>query len=149
MSQTDPKLDSLKFQIQEETIAGTRIKVIGVGGGGSNAVARMMAEGVQGVEFHILNTDVQALRASPVPNKHTIGAKVTSGLGAGSNPEIGRQAALEDTEQIIEILDGADMVFVTAGLGGGHWNGRRARGRLTRKGVERAHGCRRYPPVWL
>jgi cell division protein FtsZ len=123
MSQIDAKLDALKFELQEETIAGTRIKVIGVGGGGSNAVARMMNEGLTGVEFHILNTDVQALHASPVPNKLAIGSKLTSGLGAGSNPEIGRQAALEDTEQIIEILDGADMVFVTAGLGGGTGTG--------------------------
>jgi cell division protein FtsZ len=123
MNPIDSKMDTLKFQMQEETVAGTRIKVIGVGGGGSNAVARMMSEGLQGIEFHVLNTDLQALNASPVPNKLAIGSKVTSGLGAGSNPEIGRQAALEDTEQIIEILDGADMVFVTAGLGGGTGTG--------------------------
>ncbi len=123
MNQTDSKLDALKFQIEEESVAGTRIKVIGVGGGGSNAVERMMKEGLTGVEFHILNTDAQALKASSVPNKLVIGSKVTSGLGAGSNPEVGRQAALEDTEQIIEILDGADMVFVTAGLGGGTGTG--------------------------
>ena len=116
-------MDALKFVIQEEAPLGTRIKVIGVGGGGSNAVARMMNEGMTGVEFHILNTDAQALNASPVPNKLAIGSKLTSGLGAGSDPAIGRQAALEDTEKIIEILEGADMVFVTAGLGGGTGTG--------------------------
>ncbi|MGD0618196.1 MAG: cell division protein FtsZ [Bryobacteraceae bacterium] len=102
---------------------GTRIKVIGVGGGGSNAVARMISEGLSGVEFHILNTDAQALNASPAPNKLAIGSKVTNGLGAGADPSTGRQAALEDTERIIEILEGADMVFVTAGLGGGTGTG--------------------------
>src|SRR5207249_9232769 len=98
-------MDALKFVIQdEEALLGTKIKVIGVGGGGSNAVARMMNEGVSGVEFHILNTDAQALSASPVPNKLQIGPKVTNGLGAGSDPAMGRQAALEDTERIIELL---------------------------------------------
>jgi len=116
-------LDALNFEIQEELNLGTKIKVIGVGGGGSNAVARMMAEGVTGVEFHILNTDLQALDASPVPNKLPIGRKVTNGLGAGSDPSIGRLSALEDTERIIEILEGADMVFVTAGMGGGTGTG--------------------------
>ncbi len=116
-------LDDLKFVIQEESLLGTKIKVVGVGGGGSNAVARMMSEGVTGVEFYVLNTDVQALNASPVPNKLAIGSKMTHGLGAGSDPAVGRQAALEDTERIIEILEGADMVFVTAGLGGGTGTG--------------------------
>lgn len=116
-------MDGLKFTIQEEGLLGTKIKVVGVGGGGSNAVARMMSEGVTGVEFHILNTDSQALNASMVPSKLAIGSKVTNGLGAGSDPAVGRQAALEDTERIIEILDGADMVFVTAGLGGGTGTG--------------------------
>jgi cell division protein FtsZ len=119
----DAKKDGLKFEIQEEALLGTKIKVIGVGGGGCNAVARMMSEGVSGVEFHVLNTDVQALQASPVPNKLAIGKKVTNGLGAGSDPSIGRLAALEDTERIIEILEGADMVFVTSGLGGGTGTG--------------------------
>ncbi len=116
-------MEGLKFAIQDEAPLGTRIKVIGVGGGGSNAVARMMAEGMSGVEFHILNTDAQALNASQVPNKLAIGSKITNGLGAGSDPNVGRQAALEDTERIIEILQGADMVFVTAGLGGGSGTG--------------------------
>ena len=124
MAQLDSdNLDSLRFEIQEEALLGTRIKVIGVGGGGSNAVARMMNDGVTGVEFHILNTDKQALQASPVPHKLAIGHKITNGLGAGSDPAIGREAALEDTERIIEILEGADMVFVTAGLGGGTGTG--------------------------
>src|SRR6266478_5943579 len=116
-------MDALKFAIQEEALHGTKIKVVGVGGGGSNAVARMMNEGLTGVEFHIMNTDVQALNASPVPNKLVIGSKVTNGLGAGSDPGLGRQAALEDTERIIGVLEGADMVFVTAGLGGGTGTG--------------------------
>ncbi|MEN6602355.1 MAG: cell division protein FtsZ [Bryobacteraceae bacterium] len=123
MEELERTLDDLKFEIQDETLPGTRIKVVGVGGGGSNAVARMISEGLTGVEFHILNTDTQALRASTVPNKLAIGAKVTNGLGAGSDPSIGRQAALEDTERIVEILEGADMVFVTAGLGGGTGTG--------------------------
>src|ERR1700719_482647 len=116
-------MDALKFAIQEEALLGTKIKVIGVGGGGSNAVARMMNEGLTGVEFHILNTDVQALNASQVPNKLAIGSKVTNGLGAGSDPGLGRQAALEDTERIIEVLEGADRVLVTAGRGGGTGTG--------------------------
>ncbi|MBM3724701.1 MAG: cell division protein FtsZ [Acidobacteria bacterium] len=113
----------LKFEMQEESTAGTRIKVIGVGGGGGNAVARMLGDGLAGVEFHVLNTDAQALHASPVPDKTVIGSKLTGGLGAGADPEVGRQAALEDTERIIELLEGADMVFVTAGMGGGTGTG--------------------------
>ena len=116
-------LGTLKFAIQEEAAPATRIRVFGVGGGGSNAVARMLDQGLGGVEFCILNTDVQALAASPVPNQLAIGSKITHGLGAGSNPSVGRQAALEDTERIIDLLEGADMVFVTAGLGGGTGTG--------------------------
>jgi len=116
-------MDGLKFAIQDEIPTGTKIKVIGVGGGGSNAVARMISEGLTGVEFHILNTDAQALNASSVDNKLAIGSKMTHGLGAGADPTVGRQAALEDTERIIEVLEGADMVFVTAGLGGGTGTG--------------------------
>ncbi|MBM3797541.1 MAG: cell division protein FtsZ [Acidobacteria bacterium] len=108
----------------EDSMPVTRIKVIGIGGAGGNAVARMMMENSPpGVEYYVLNTDRQALLASPVPNKIAIGPKVTNGLGAGSDPAIGRQAALEDTERIIEILEGADMVFVAAGLGGGTGTG--------------------------
>jgi cell division protein FtsZ len=119
MALLDTGFDHLKYELQEESRKGARIKVVGVGGGGSNAVARMIHEGLEGVEFHIMNTDVQALESSIVPNKLQIGTKITGGLGAGSDPAVGRQAALEDTERIIELLQGADMVFVTAGLGGG------------------------------
>jgi len=117
------ELESLKFEIQEDSVGGTRIKVIGVGGGGSNAVSRMMDAGVRGVEFYVMNTDAQALRTSPVPNRIPLGARITHGLGAGSDPEIGRQAALEDTDRILEVLEGAHMVFVAAGLGGGTGTG--------------------------
>src|SRR6202522_4231636 len=116
-------LDSLKFVIEEEVAPKTRIRVFGVGGGGCNAVARMLNEGLSGVEFAVLNTDAQALSASPVPNQLAIGSKMTNGLGAGSDPLVGRQAALEDTEKIIDLLEGADMVFVTAGLGRGTGHG--------------------------
>src|SRR5947208_5544187 len=119
----DADLDNLKYEIEEEARAGTRIKVIGVGGGGCNAVARMVAEGLPGVEFFAMNTDSQALAACNVPNKLQLGGKMTSGLGAGANPEIGRQAALEDTDRIVELLQGSDMVFVTAGMGGGTGTG--------------------------
>ncbi|MBI1899414.1 MAG: cell division protein FtsZ [Acidobacteria bacterium] len=115
--------EELKFEVQEELDLGTRIKVIGVGGGGSNAVARMMSEGIGGVEFFVLNTDMQALGTSSVANKLVIGQKITHGRGVGSDPALGRLAALEDTERIIEILQGADMVFVTAGMGGGTGTG--------------------------
>ncbi|MEO8595072.1 MAG: cell division protein FtsZ [Candidatus Solibacter sp.] len=119
----DMDMDDLKYEMEEEARTGTRIKVIGVGGGGCNAVARMVAAGFDGVEFYAMNTDIQALSACMVPNKLQLGAKVTKGLGAGSNPEIGRQAALENTDAIVELLQGADMVFVTAGLGGGTGTG--------------------------
>jgi cell division protein FtsZ len=99
------------------------IKVIGVGGGGSNAVGRMAASSTNGVEFIVVNTDAQALRHSPVESKIQVGEKLTKGLGAGANPEIGRKAAIEDTERLLQILQGADMVFITAGLGGGTGGG--------------------------
>lgn len=102
---------------------GARIKVIGVGGGGGNAVNRMVTAGLDGIEFIVANTDVQALAQSTAPVRLQIGAKLTKGLGAGADPNIGRQAALEDTEQLIGALDGADMVFVTTGLGGGTGTG--------------------------
>jgi cell division protein FtsZ len=117
------QLDELKFEIQDETTGGTRIKVVGVGGGGSNAVNRMMSAGMGGVDFYAMNTDAQALRACAVPKKLPLGMRITQGLGAGANPEVGRQAALEDTDRIIEILEGADMIFVAAGLGGGTGTG--------------------------
>jgi cell division protein FtsZ len=115
--------ETLRLKLDEEGRSGARIKVVGVGGGGSNAVNRMVAAGLDGVEFIIANTDRQALRLNAAPNKLQIGAKLTKGLGAGADPNVGRQAALEDTEKLIEALDGADMVFVTTGLGGGTGTG--------------------------
>src|SRR5512136_751865 len=99
------------------------IKVIGVGGGGSNAVSRMVSSSMSGVEFIVVNTDAQALRHSAVELKLQIGEKLTKGLGAGANPEIGRKAAIEDTDRILQELQGADMVFLTCGLGGGTGGG--------------------------
>jgi len=101
----------------------TKIKVFGVGGGGSNAVARMYQEGLQDVELYIVNTDLQHLNFLPVPNKIHIGESISKGLGAGSKPEIGREAALESLDKIKEALEGADMVFIAAGLGGGTGTG--------------------------
>jgi cell division protein FtsZ len=119
----DEHRDDLRIQYQDEAPRGARIKVIGVGGGGNNAVNRMIAAGVEGVEFISANTDVQALQLSNAPVKLQLGVKLTSGLGAGANPDVGRRAALEDSDKIIEALEGADMVFVTAGLGGGTGTG--------------------------
>jgi cell division protein FtsZ len=115
--------DDLRIQYQDDAPRGACIKVIGVGGGGNNAVNRMIAAGVEGVEFISANTDVQALQLSNAPIKLQLGVKLTSGLGAGANPDVGRRAALEDSDKIIEALEGADMVFVTAGLGGGTGTG--------------------------
>lgn len=99
------------------------IKVIGVGGGGGNAVNRMIEEGVKGVQFIVANTDVQALSASKAETKIQLGPKLTKGLGAGSIPDVGQQAALESEEQLTQALEGADMIFVTAGMGGGTGTG--------------------------
>jgi cell division protein FtsZ len=115
--------DEIRIQYHDEVPRGAKIKVIGVGGGGGNAVNRMIAARVEGVEFIAANTDRQALQLSHAPIKLQLGTRLTSGLGAGANPDIGRQAALEDSEKIIEALEGADMVFVTAGLGGGTGTG--------------------------
>ena len=112
-----------RITFAEEELQGAHIKVVGVGGGGGNAVGRMMAAGLQGVEFIAINTDLQALRANRAPVKIQVGGKLTKGLGAGANPDIGRQAAVEDTEKICDALEGADMVFITAGLGGGTGTG--------------------------
>ena len=117
------KAGRLRLQIDEEPNACARIKVIGVGGGGSNAVNRMVRAGLDGVEFIVANTDIQALKMNAASVKLQIGSKLTKGLGAGADPNVGRQAALEDTERIIQALDGADMVFVTTGLGGGTGTG--------------------------
>ena len=100
-----------------------QIKVVGVGGGGQNAVNRMIEEGIQGVEFIAVNTDAQALMLSSAPQRLRIGEKITKGLGSGGNPDIGQRAADESREEIREMLSGADMVFVTAGMGGGTGSG--------------------------
>jgi cell division protein FtsZ len=115
--------DEIRIQYQDEIPHGAKIKVIGVGGGGGNAVNRMISARLEGVEFIAANTDRQALQLSQAPVKLQLGTKLTSGLGAGANPDVGRKAALEDSEKIIEALEGADMVFVTAGLGGGTGTG--------------------------
>ncbi len=117
------KDDSIRISFNEESHSDARIKVIGVGGGGCNAVNRMIDAGVEGIEFIVANTDLQALRMSRAPVKLQLGVKLTNGLGAGANPEVGRKAALEDSDKIIEALEGADMVFVTTGLGGGTGTG--------------------------
>ena len=106
-----------------EELQPAKLKVIGVGGGGCNAVNRMIRAKVEGVEFITANTDLQALKMSQAPVKLQLGAKLTKGLGAGANPEVGRKAALEDTEKIIEALEGSDMIFITSGLGGGTGSG--------------------------
>ncbi|MFZ4450228.1 cell division protein FtsZ [Salibacterium aidingense] len=111
----------LEFEMDMESLA--QIKVIGVGGGGSNAVNRMIENGLQGVEFIAVNTDAQALQLSQAETKLQLGGKLTRGLGAGANPEIGKKAAEESKEQIEEALTGADMVFITAGMGGGTGTG--------------------------
>lgn len=107
----------------EDSLAPARIKVIGVGGGGGNAVNRMIDAQLKGIEFIAANTDLQALRKCRAPGKLQLGPTLTRGLGAGGDPEVGRKSALEDTDRILEMLDGSDMVFLTAGLGGGTGTG--------------------------
>ncbi|HVZ82249.1 MAG TPA: cell division protein FtsZ [Terracidiphilus sp.] len=123
MNEQTNETGEMRIQFHDENVRGARIKVIGVGGGGGNAVNRMIEAGLEGVEFIAANTDVQALKLSLAPVKLQLGVRLTSGLGAGANPDIGRRAALEDSEKIIEALEGADMAFVTAGLGGGTGTG--------------------------
>ena len=113
----------IRIQFHDDIANNAKIKVIGVGGGGGNAVNRMIDAQVEGVEFIVANTDLQALKMSRAAQKLQIGVKLTNGLGAGANPEVGRKAALEDADKIIESLEGADMVFVTTGLGGGTGTG--------------------------
>jgi len=113
---------ALGVTLDEEHL-GAKIKVIGVGGGGGNAVNRMIQAGIKGIEFLVANTDLQAMRTSLAPVKLQIGGKLTKGLGAGANPEVGKQAALEDTDRILEALSGADMIFITTGMGGGTGTG--------------------------
>lgn len=122
MSDLEMNQDPMPIRFEDEAIVPT-IKVVGVGGGGGNAINRMIDRQVKGVQFIAINTDLQALQTTKAPTKLQIGAKLTRGLGCGSNPDRGRQAALEDTDKIMESLDGADMVFVTAGLGGGTGTG--------------------------
>jgi cell division protein FtsZ len=123
MEQQKNEAGEMRIQFHDQPLRDARIKVIGVGGGGGNAVNRMIQARMEGVEFITANTDVQALKLSQAPVKLQLGVRLTAGLGAGSNPDVGRRAALEDSEKIIEALEGADMVFVTAGLGGGTGTG--------------------------
>ena len=104
-------------------LVGAKIKVVGVGGGGGNAVNTMIDNNLRGVDFIVANTDAQALRLSRAPAKMQLGGELTKGLGAGANPEVGRDAALEDRERMKQLLDGADMVFIAAGMGGGTGTG--------------------------
>jgi cell division protein FtsZ len=113
---------AIRMSFSEE-LSPAKIKVIGVGGGGCNAVNRMIRAKVEGIEFIAANTDLQALKLCQAPMKLQLGAKLTKGLGAGANPEVGRKAALEDTDKIIEALEGSDMIFITSGLGGGTGSG--------------------------
>jgi len=122
MSEKSDKKD-LRIQFHDDTRNQAKIKVFGVGGGGSNAVNRMIDAKVEGVQFVVANTDLQALQMARAPVKIQLGVKLTNGLGAGANPEVGRKGALEDADKVIEALEGADMVFVTAGLGGGTGTG--------------------------
>lgn len=111
------------FELVDDALQSAVIKVIGMGGGGGNAVDHMVRQNIEGVSFIIANTDKQALEHSAVQTRITIGSQITKGLGAGANPEIGREAALEDRDRIIEAIDGADMLFITAGMGGGTGTG--------------------------
>jgi len=114
--------NKLKFHLVEER-PGAKIRVVGIGGGGGNAINRMIEARIEGVEFIAVNTDLQALSNNHAGTKLQIGSKLTKGLGSGGKPEIGKEAAMEDTEKLIEILEGADMVFLTTGLGGGTGTG--------------------------
>src|SRR5512139_768471 len=118
-----PAATPFRMMMEDASHTGARIKVVGVGGGGGNAVNRMVREGFDGVQFVVANTDVQALRMNAASIKVQLGEKLTKGLGAGADPSVGRHAALEDTDKLIQAIDGADLVFVTAGLGGGTGTG--------------------------
>jgi cell division protein FtsZ len=115
--------NKVKISLEEVGVQGAKIKVVGVGGGGGNAINRMVEMGLKGAEFISINTDLQALQNSKAPVRLQIGSGITKGLGAGANPEIGRQAALEDANKIMELLEGSDMIFITAGMGGGTGTG--------------------------
>ena len=116
-------MEQRKLNISMDAELPAKIKVIGVGGGGGNAVNRMIQAGIAGIEFMVANTDQQAMQTSLAPTKLQLGLKLTKGLGAGANPDIGRQAALEDTDRILEALSGADMIFIATGMGGGTGTG--------------------------
>ena len=111
------------FVLADTENQGAVIKVIGVGGGGGNAVTHMVTSGIEGVDFVCINTDAQALKHSKVKSSLQIGSNITKGLGAGADPEVGRQAAMEDRDRIVEMVDGSDMIFITAGMGGGTGTG--------------------------
>ena len=113
----------LAIELEDTESAPARIRVLGVGGGGSNAVNRMISAGIRGIEFIACNTDLQALRKSLAPHKIQLGSRLTKGLGAGADPEIGKNAALEDLDKLSAVLSGSDMVFIAAGLGGGTGTG--------------------------
>jgi cell division protein FtsZ len=112
----------MRFHLVEESCSA-KIRVVGIGGGGGNALNRMIEAGIEGVDFVAINTDLQALNSNRAPNKIQIGTQLTKGLGSGGRPETGKQAAMEDTEKLLQILEGSDMVFLTAGLGGGTGTG--------------------------
>ena len=111
------------FELMDSYSQSAIIKVLGVGGGGGNAVSHMVSAGLEGVEFICINTDAQALKHSKVRTALQIGCNITKGLGAGADPEVGRQAAMEDRDRIIELIEGCDMLFITAGMGGGTGTG--------------------------
>src|SRR5437868_4204149 len=111
------------FELMDAYSQSAVIKVIGVGGGGGNAVAHMVTAGIDGVEFMCINTDSQALKHAKVKTALQIGCNITKGLGAGADPEIGRSAAMEDRDRIVELVEGCDMLFITAGMGGGTGTG--------------------------
>jgi cell division protein FtsZ len=111
------------FVLADTENQGAVIKVVGVGGGGGNAVTHMVGSGIEGVDFVCINTDAQALKHSKVKTSLQIGSNITKGLGAGADPEVGRQAAMEDRDRIVELVDGSDMIFITAGMGGGTGTG--------------------------
>lgn len=118
-----PMQEGVMFQFEENLDQAAKIKVIGVGGGGGNAINTMIRNHVEGVDFLVANTDAQALRRSEAPMKIQLGGNLTKGLGAGANPEIGRQAAEEDVKRLVELFTGADMIFIAAGMGGGTGTG--------------------------
>ena len=118
-----PNNEGVMFQFEDALDQAAKIKVIGVGGGGGNAVNTMICSNVEGVEFIAANTDAQALRRSEASMKVQLGGHLTKGLGAGANPDIGRQAAEEDHQRLVEMFEGSDMIFVAAGMGGGTGTG--------------------------